>query len=223
MSTELTPSLPRGDATRDAIIVAAIHEFAKSGFEGASTRTITEAASANQAMISYHFGGKQGLYLAVFEHIITKVEERVGLPLAHMDQLIATNAGYAAGLSALNAMIDAMVATFSRTEAGPWAQLILREQQAPTQAFDLVYEGFMRRMTESLVSLVKMMVPARADDEARLLVFTILGQIMSTRMARASLLRLMNWDEIGPMEAAALGIRIKSNVAAILAQSGEVS
>jgi TetR/AcrR family transcriptional regulator, regulator of cefoperazone and chloramphenicol sensitivity len=223
MNIETNQPMTRGDVTRDAIIAAAIVEFAKSGFEGASTRAITEVAAANQAMISYHFGGKQGLYLAVFEHIITKVQERVGLPLAHLEQLITTKAGHAAGLTALHAMIDAMVATFSRAEAGPWAQLILREQQAPTQAFDLVYDGFMRRMTESLVALVRMMLPTRADDEARLLVFTILGQIMSTRMARASLLRLMNWDDIGPNEATMLGALIKANVAAILVQSGDIS
>ena len=53
------------EATRGALIEAATTVFAEQGFEAGSVRTITRIAKANQAAITYHFGGKDGLYRAV--------------------------------------------------------------------------------------------------------------------------------------------------------------
>ena len=41
--------------------------FARSGYDGASIRTIVAAADVNQAAINYHFGSKDGLYRAVLQ------------------------------------------------------------------------------------------------------------------------------------------------------------
>jgi AcrR family transcriptional regulator len=65
------------EATRDALLAAAREVFAREGFEGATTREIGERAGANAAMISYHFGGKQGLFSAVLMQEITAAQERI--------------------------------------------------------------------------------------------------------------------------------------------------
>ena len=57
----------QSDATRRALVAAAAEVFAEHGFEAASVRTITAAAGVNQGAITYHFGGKDGLYRAVLE------------------------------------------------------------------------------------------------------------------------------------------------------------
>src|SRR6516225_4425164 len=54
-------------ATRDKIIKAASHVFARNGYEGAGIRAIVAEADVNQAAINYHFGGKEGLYRAVLQ------------------------------------------------------------------------------------------------------------------------------------------------------------
>src|SRR6516165_6112382 len=54
-------------ATRDKIIKAASHVFARNGYEGAGVRAIVAEADVNQAAINYHFGGKEGLYRAVLQ------------------------------------------------------------------------------------------------------------------------------------------------------------
>jgi TetR/AcrR family transcriptional regulator, regulator of cefoperazone and chloramphenicol sensitivity len=51
--------------TRNRLLEAALVEFAEKGFDGAGIRDIAARARANSAMVQYHFGGKEGLYLAV--------------------------------------------------------------------------------------------------------------------------------------------------------------
>lgn len=52
---------------KDHIIEVAEKLFSEMGFDGASTRHIAQDANVNMAMLNYYFGGKEGLYLAVFE------------------------------------------------------------------------------------------------------------------------------------------------------------
>lgn len=63
------PSLDTRDAAdtkvSDAILNAAERAFAELGYGGASMRAITRDADVNQAMISYYFGSKEGLFTAV--------------------------------------------------------------------------------------------------------------------------------------------------------------
>jgi AcrR family transcriptional regulator len=50
------------DRTRQRILDAALGEFADKGFAGARVREIAERAGVNAQLISYYFGGKEGLY-----------------------------------------------------------------------------------------------------------------------------------------------------------------
>jgi TetR/AcrR family transcriptional regulator len=50
------------ERTRQALLDAARHEFAEKGLAGARVSEIAERAGVNKQLISYYFGGKQGLY-----------------------------------------------------------------------------------------------------------------------------------------------------------------
>ena len=52
--------------THDRIFLAAERLFADNGFDGVSVREIVQAADVNLAAVSYHFGSKSELFLAVF-------------------------------------------------------------------------------------------------------------------------------------------------------------
>lgn len=57
-----------GDKTRVRIIEAAEELFADAGYEGASLRKIMANANVSISLINYHFGNKEGLLRAIFEH-----------------------------------------------------------------------------------------------------------------------------------------------------------
>lgn len=64
------PRRPRKDnaeATREAILDAALEEFSRQGFGGARLETIATHASCAKRMIYYYFEHKEGLYLTVLE------------------------------------------------------------------------------------------------------------------------------------------------------------
>jgi AcrR family transcriptional regulator len=63
------------DLTRQALIAAALAVFAEKGFEAGSIREITRRAKANQAAVTYHFGGKEGLYREVLRSAVAAFEE----------------------------------------------------------------------------------------------------------------------------------------------------
>ncbi len=64
-------------ATREALLQAGAELFALHGFDGTSTDALARRAGVNKALISYHFGGKLGLYRAILAATFEPVRERV--------------------------------------------------------------------------------------------------------------------------------------------------
>ena len=59
---EASERLRDAERTRARILDAALAEFADKGYAGARVRQIAERAGVNAQLISYYFGGKEGLY-----------------------------------------------------------------------------------------------------------------------------------------------------------------
>ncbi len=74
----------RSAATRDALLDAALSEFAAHGFEGASTRSIATAAGTHQPQINYHFESKDELWRAAVDHLFAQLDEAVARHLRAM-------------------------------------------------------------------------------------------------------------------------------------------
>jgi AcrR family transcriptional regulator len=53
--------------TRQKLLQAASQVFSKRGFSGATVKAIAAEAGCNISLISYHFGGKEGLFRALLE------------------------------------------------------------------------------------------------------------------------------------------------------------
>ena len=71
-----SPQNRRADATRKAILRAAIREFSAHGLAGARTDAIAESAKVNKALLYYYFKSKNALYTAAIEEVSTTAAER---------------------------------------------------------------------------------------------------------------------------------------------------
>jgi AcrR family transcriptional regulator len=220
-----TAPAARGDTTREALVRAAIAIFGRDGFGAASTRAISEAAGVNQALIGYHFGGKPGLYRAAITFIADSVASRIGPLVTAIETELARDEPAGAGAKAaqravelLHELTDAFVEMLTSEESSAWARLILREQQDPSEAFDILYDGIMHRLLGVAARLVGRARRGRATpEEAKLTALTILGQALVFRAARAAVLRQMGWSRIASGEIQGIQAELRRNVAAMLA------
>jgi len=75
--------------TRELLLQAAAPIFAERGLEGSTVKDIAASAGVNVALISYHFGGKEGLYKALLHSIGTErlaAAERILQPVKSHDE-----------------------------------------------------------------------------------------------------------------------------------------
>jgi hypothetical protein len=92
-----------------------------------------------------------------------------------------------------------------------WGELFVREQQSPTAAFELLYDGLISRGQKALVGLVQRMRPDEDERKIRLLASTIVSQVIVLRISRTALMRLMGWNRIGGRELDAMKALIRRN------------
>jgi TetR/AcrR family transcriptional regulator len=69
------------EASRDAILQAALAEFAQEGHVGARMDAIAAAAGVNKALLYYYFHDKETLYGAVLDRFFIRLTERVMIEL----------------------------------------------------------------------------------------------------------------------------------------------
>lgn len=61
-------------STKEKLIEAGMHLFARYGYAGTTTRMISDAAEINLNAIQFHFGGKEGLYRSILEHVAEDID-----------------------------------------------------------------------------------------------------------------------------------------------------
>ena len=73
-----------GAPARQRILDEAQRVFADFGYDGASLRQIADAAGVPVALVSYHFGSKDGLYRAVFYRRVPAIvdQRHAGIAIA---------------------------------------------------------------------------------------------------------------------------------------------
>lgn len=183
--------------TRDRLLKVGTRLFAESGFKGTSVRELCAQADANVAAVGYHFGGKEGLYRAIFQDTLDEDESRFQSAMDNIDVVIDQAKNDRRQLSyALELYIKSFFARFPLDEHKRWfSVLVLRELSFPNQGFDLIYERRAKRSQQVLIRLVAEANGIDASSElARLQAHALNGTIMGVIISRNILLRSMQWE-----------------------------
>ncbi|TXC70115.1 DUF1956 domain-containing protein [Sphingomonas ginsenosidivorax] len=191
----------------------AIREFGAKGLDGASTRSIAAAAQTAMSSITYHYGGKEGLYLAAADRIAALMAETM------TEARIFEETGAAAdpdeARRGIHRILGQLTDKMASDAGGEWTLFVMREQMKPSAAFDRIYGGVMGQMVRTLAALVQLATgqPVRAAQVATI---TLIGQVLALRASRATCLRLLDRDTLDADDIAQIKARIDANIDAIL-------
>lgn len=192
--------------TRHRLLEAAILVFAEKGYDGAGIREISQRAQANSALVTYHFGGKEGLYREVFRAIRDrKTSEVEALPAPPRP---GAPGAREAAIQGLKDYIRAFVTDLMSCPVGSAVDeaamvLIGREIQMPHPVSAPVLVAFARPYMERVVALLEVLCP-ELDEEGRLrATLSIQGQILHFRNS-LGFIRLLAGDPGFPRDVEAL-------------------
>lgn len=212
----MTPTPPPAkETTAQALVRAATMIFGQKGFEAASTREIAAAAKTNVASIAYHFGGKEGLRAACAEHFA----QTVGALLANAARIEPTTPQEAA------ALLGQIVESLSQQLIGnaalrPMVAFVQREMTAEGPGVDMLYNALALPAHARLCQLWALATGGDAEsDEVKLVVFSLIGQLIYFRIGAPLVTRRMGWPAIGPNEAQAIARILRRNVETILSSA----
>jgi AcrR family transcriptional regulator len=170
------------EATRGRLLASGLRLFALQGFARTSTRELAEDAGVNVAAISYHFGDKAGLYLALFN-------EPPGLPPGELVQHLAAAADLTTALRIfIGALLDPL-------RQGDTARLCMklhyREMLEPTGLCrDGVAQSIRPAHDALLVRLAAHFGLAEPDDELQRLAVSIAGLAVHLHVGHDAIERL---------------------------------
>jgi AcrR family transcriptional regulator len=212
----------RGAETRQRLIHSALEVFGEYGFDGASTRMLAERAGANLAAIPYHFGSKEGLYRAAAEYIV-EFSKRELQPI--IDRIERMAMERKVSRRAASELLEELLQRFSSLvigspEADSWAGFIMREQLHPGAAFEILFEGLMKKLIDAASRMLAITLRMRPDDP-RLMITTqtVLGQIVIFRSGRAAVLRQLGWKEISADRLKLIQSVVRENMGRITGQT----
>lgn len=188
----------------------AVREFGLKGPEGVSTRDLASAAGTAMSSITYHYGGKEGLYLAAAEHIAAEMERGMA-PVLDADpptDPVTARADIHRILGVFAAKL------MEQSHDSSWSLFIMREQMRPTEAFDRLYAGPMGRISERLVADVHLATGAPLPD-AQLVAVMLVGQVVVWRGSRALAERIVGCPTDDTL-VARITARLRTNTDCIL-------
>ncbi|TVM19417.1 TetR/AcrR family transcriptional regulator [Oceanidesulfovibrio indonesiensis] len=170
----------RGD-TKARLLESAGRIYAAKGFQRATGKEICQDAGVNLAAINYHFGSREGLYVAVLVEAHRRLMDR--------DTLAASLAPDSPPCERLAGFLDVLIRRLFSESAEGWpVQVVVREMSDPTPALDALVEKEIRPKSKILRAAVGDLMNLPADHEAVLRVtISIITQVISLFQNRPAL------------------------------------
>ncbi|MGO2337068.1 transcriptional regulator CecR [Providencia sp. Je.9.19] len=194
----------RGENARQQLLLAAADVYGEKGLDGATTRQIAQVSGQNIAAISYYFGSKEGLYLAVAQMIASNVKESFYETFNLIDNFLNQPAEAQTPQKALELLQKTVIAyNYFQLEKKnlSFSRILAREQLNPTEAYTIIHEQALGPIHSRLNHLIATYIGADPHNLTTLIhTHAILGETLSFRIARETLLRQTGWKHINENE-----------------------
>ncbi|MGO2305832.1 MAG: transcriptional regulator CecR [Providencia sp.] len=194
----------RGENARQQLLLAAADVYGEKGLDGATTRQIAQVSGQNIAAISYYFGSKEGLYLAVAQMIASNVKESFYETFNLIDNFLNQPAEAQTPQKALE-LLQKTVSAYNYFQLEKknlsFSRILAREQLNPTEAYTIIHEQALGPIHSRLNHLIATYIGADPHNLTTLIhTHAILGETLSFRIARETLLRQTGWKHINENE-----------------------
>lgn len=181
------------ESARERLLQAATDVFGRHGYDAATTRMIASEAKVNIAAIPYYFSSKEGLYLAVIDHLVGLVACQLAdiRTRVHGSDFTGTT-GSAEAAELLELLLERMIGFMvGSPQAQRVSRIILREQLYPTSAYDRIFSGFMAPALDVIARLIMVISKTTDARQARVRAMSLIGQILVFRVARETAVRAL--------------------------------
>lgn len=194
----------RGENAKTQLLLTAADVYGEQGLDGATTRKIAQAAGQNIAAISYYFGSKEGLYLAVAQLIVKNIKDSFDEVFLSIDHFLNQPPTMQAPEEALK-LLQKTVITYNYFQLEKtnlsFSRILAREQLNPTEAYTIIHEQALGPIHSRLNRLIAIYIGADPSHLTTLIhTHAILGETLSFRIARETLLRQTGWKHINENE-----------------------
>jgi AcrR family transcriptional regulator len=189
------------DVTRARLVDNALHLFARHGYDGVTTRTLSAAANTNISSIAYHFGGKEGLYDAVFSQVRSDFQRALSPALTSLSHGVAVAGREKKSLARVTT--EFVRAFFNAMLGDPQMQdriaIVAREFARRSEGFGLFYSEAARPLQTALANLVAAASNLSPESpETIVQVQCLIGQMVSFLIIRQVLWTRLNWHSFTP-------------------------
>lgn len=192
--------------------------FAKNGYDGASIREICKMAGVNISMISYYFGGKQGLYTKIVRSIVEKIMKymKINMGFEEFPENF-DNISKSKQIDLLYKAIGLIIDFFYSDNLSESEMLILFKEQA-TSGVPLNATGYV--VLKKL--LASIMEKDENDKEIIFRAVSIVGQVHSARLFKQFSLNMMNQKQFSLEDTILFKQVVLNQVKAILKEVGAI-
>lgn len=194
----------RGENAKTQLLLTAADVYGEQGLDGATTRKIAQAAGQNIAAISYYFGSKEGLYLAVAQLIVKNIKNNFDEVFLSIDHFLNQPPAMQVPEEALKLLHKTVIAyNYFQLEKKnlSFSRILAREQLNPTEAYTIIHEQALGPIHSRLNRLIAIYIGADPNHLTTLIhTHAILGETLSFRIARETLLRQTGWKHINENE-----------------------
>ena len=217
MNTTTAPTTSRGEQAKNQLIAAAIAQFGEFGLH-ATTRDIAAQAGQNIAAITYYFGSKEDLYMACAQWIADFISHNFRPHvLSAMQLLEQPQPDKKAIRELIHGACRHMCQLLTSDETLNLSKFISREQLSPTAAYALIHQQVIAPMHDHLTTLIGVYTGRNPlDTESILHTHALLGEILSFRLGRETILLRTGWARFDSTNVAQIGNVISNHIDFIL-------
>ncbi|MBN2455182.1 MAG: CerR family C-terminal domain-containing protein [Sedimentisphaerales bacterium] len=181
-----------GIESSEKLLKAAMEVFAEKGYRKATVAQICHKAGSNVAAVNYHYGSKDGLYIAVWKNAFEEA-----MKVYPPDGSLPSDAPAEQKLRAL--IFSNLHRILDDGRLGCSGQILLREMAEPTEVVRQIFHDVIAPLRERTHKIIRELLgPKASEQDIRFCVLSVVNQClaMGFRKSRKKLSPFFRADDI---------------------------